>query len=394
MTSHPFRLSLMLLAVLALAPGTRIQAQQRSWTGTARASADVGYDDNPFLLKRGRKRDLEQGSAADATSGRFTDMESATDFVPRPTLELGLEGSGLGGRSLDLTAELAYEANLENARRRHAELDFTVAQALRRDGRLRLDVEWRPAYFHKNYLRDAVDVSGDGNITPEERRYEAGTSHEVEVWGAYRHRLVNGTRERPLELRAELELGYARESYDAPFAGRGRRGPGAGLDLSLDLDRRWTVGLDYRYRSLAADVTPEVLLLDETAFGTDFNGNGNASDIAARALVDVDRSRAEHAVTLTVAGELGPAAVLEVGYEYRRRVFGSDQPYDVLNRDRVDGRNEMSADLDVRLASGFHVMIGARHLGQTTNRAGDPGSTGDETDYTRNVLSAGLRYRF
>ncbi|HEX9705215.1 MAG TPA: hypothetical protein VGA20_08220 [Gemmatimonadales bacterium] len=389
-----FRLPLLLSGILLLGPVTPAVGQQRLWSGTARVRAEVGLDDNPFLLKRGHKQELEQGLAVDALSGRFRDMERATDLVPRSTLEMGLEGPALGGRAFDVTAAVEYEANLYNPRRRHTELGLTIAQALRRDGRLRFDVEWRPSYFHRNYLRDAVDVSGDANITPEERRYDAGVSREVDLRLGYRHRLVKSTRERRVEVRAELELRYFDRVYDAPFAGRSRRGPGAGLDLTLGLGRRWTLGLDYTFQSLAADPTSEVMILDETAFSTDFNGNGNTIDVFARALVSVDRSRVEHEVALTLEGELSRAAVLEVAYGQRRRSFGSDQPYDVLNRDRGDSRNEVSAKVDMRLAPGLHLLVGARHAGQTTNRAGDPGSTGEETDYARNVVSAVLRYRF
>ncbi|MGH7699859.1 MAG: hypothetical protein ACREMJ_04980 [Gemmatimonadales bacterium] len=371
-----------------------VPAQTRSWRGTARIDAEVRYDDNPFLLTPSKKRALGQVSPADALSGRYVDMESATDLVPLPAVELGLRGPGLGGRALEVSADVAYEANLENARRRHAELELTVAQSLRRDGRLRLNADWRPSSFHKNYLQDAVDLDADGDIAREERRYEAGMSREIEVSVGYRHRLMKATKRRPVGLAAEVELGYFDRAYDAPFEGRGRRGPGAGLDLSLDVGRRWRIGLELGYASESADPTPEVLILDENAFGVDFNANGAADDDSARAMVAVDRSRTEQRLGITLEGELSRAVTLEVAFGHRRRSFGSEQPYDVVNRDRRDRRNDLAAELDVRIASGLHVMLGARRAVQTTNRAGDPGSTGEETDYTRHVVSAGVRYRF
>lgn len=376
------------LAASAVVGSTKTAtAQERSWHGTARMQVEFRYDDNPFLLTASRKTRLEQALPEDSQSGRFRDMESATDLLPAPALELGLEGPALGGRPLELSAAAAYEANRENGRRRHAELELTIAQSLRRGGRLRFNAEWRPRYFHKNYLRDAVDLNVDGDIGPEERRYEAGTSNEADVRLGYGHRLLKA-------VRAELEVGYFDLAYHAPFEGRSRRGPEGGVDLSLDLGRRWTIDLGYTYASLAADPAPEVLILDESAFGVDFNGNGSASDSSARAVVTVDRSRAEQEVSVTLEGELGRAATLELSFEHRRRSFSSAELYDVVNRDRRDTRNEIAAELDVRIASGLHLMLGARRGVQTTNRAGDPGSTGEETDYTRHVVFAGLRSRF
>lgn len=377
-----------------LASPCAAQQGDRSWRPAARVQAEVWYDDNPFLLTSGRKSRLEAGSAADAQSARFRDMESATDVIPIPTLRLGIEGPGLGGRTLDIEAEVAYEANLRNAERRHAEFAVGIEQSLPRGGQLRLSADWRPSYFHKNYLADAVDLDGDGDIGTDERRYASGTSSEVDVSLSYRRRLVKSTKRRPLGVTAEIEAGYLDRSYDAPFAGRSRSGPGAGAGLAFELGRRWVIGLDYAFASLGGDPAQEVLILNENAFpGQDFNNNLSTDD-SARAVVLVDRSRAEHEIGLSVQGELGKAATLEVGYARRLRNFSSTEPFDVVNRDRRDARNELAAELDLRLASGLHLALGARRAAQGTNRAGDPGSAGEVADYTRYVASAGLRYRF
>ncbi|MDP3909820.1 MAG: hypothetical protein Q8Q14_05470 [Gemmatimonadales bacterium] len=370
------------------------QQDRRSWRPTARVEAAVRYDGNPFLLTAGRKGRLAAGSAADSQSGRFRGMESATDAMGIPSLRLGIAGRGVGGRTLEIGAEVAYEANLRNAERRHAEFRFGIEQSLRRAGRLRLRADWRPSYFHKNYLADAVDLNSDGDIGPEERRYASGTSNQVDLSLRYRRRLVKSTKRRPLGVTAELAVGYLDRSYDAPFAGRSRSGPGAGLALAIQVSRRWAVGLDYAFASLGGDPAQAVLILNENDFGEDFNANGSASDDSARAAVLVDRSRAEHEFGLSVEGELGKRATLEVTYARRLRNFSSREPFDIVNRDRRDARNDLDAELDLRLASGLHLALAGRRAAQTTNRAGDPGASGEVADYTRYVASAALRYRF
>ena len=382
----------LVLTVLGAAGASGQRAQ--SWKPTARVQADVRYDNNPFLLTPGSKSKLESVSSADSQSGRFRGMESATDVIPIPSLRLGIAGPGLGGRTLAIGADVAYEANLRNAERRHAEIGLGIEQSLQREGRLRLRTDWLPSYFHKNYLADAVDLNSDGLIAPDERRYASGTSNEVDVSLSYRHRLMKSTKRLPLGVTAELEVGYLDRSYDAPFAGRSRSGPGAGAALTFQLSRRWEIGLDYTFASLGGDPAQEVLILNENDFNRDFNNNGSFSDDSARAVELVDRSRAEHELGVSVQGELGKVATIELGYGRRMRNFSSSQPFDVANRDRRDVLNELVTELDLRLASGLHLALGGRRAKQTTNRAGDPAATGEVTDYTRYVASAGLRYSF
>jgi hypothetical protein len=386
-----------LLALAAQVPGSRALAQQpgagASWRPTVRLQSEVRYDNNPFLLDTVHKQKLEGPSAADSVNGRFRDMTRGTDVIPIPSLQLGLEGPGLGGRILGVSAGVAYETNLHNAARRHAELEFRIDQALRRAGGLRFTADWRPSYFHKNYLADAVDLDANGNISAAEKRYEAARSNELDLALRYRHRLLKSTDQRPVGITAELEAGYLGRSYDAPFAGRSRNGPDGRAGLAVQMGPAWTLGVDYGVASLGGDVDSAVLILDENEFGVDFNGNLTITDPSARAAVLLDYSRVERQLDVTLQGDVGAASVA-VGYGLRKRRFSSTQPYDVVNRARRDRLHELTADVDLRLAAGLHMDFGVRRGAQTTDRAGDPGSVGEVADYSRFVASAGLRYRF
>lgn len=386
------RVAASLVATVLLAAHAAAQSSD-PWRAGARVEGRVLYDDNPFLLAAGRRQRLDQPSTADVQSGRYRDMSSATDVIPVAAGTFAVRGPGLRGRAVELSAQVAYEANLQNARRRHAEIRLEVDQDLPRAGRLRLRADWRPSYFSKNYLSDAVDASGDGNIAHDERVYSAGTSREIDLTLNYRHRLLKSRSARP-EILAEIEVGYFARGYDAPFAGRDRRGPGAGVNVAVELNRRWTVGLEYGFESLQADPTREVMLLDETAFGVDFNGTNGVADTSARAFELVDRSRVEHNLRAAVQAKLSDAVSLELAYARRSRAFGSTQPYDVAGRDRHDRRNEFEAGLGFRLGREWRLVVAGVLAKQTTNRPGDPGSTGDVADYSRHVLSAALEYRF
>jgi len=388
------RIFIATLALTALGAASAPGQQAPPWKPAARVRAEVRYDANPFLLTAGRKSRLDAVSPADSQSGRFRDMTSATDAIPVAGVEVGLAGPGLFGRTLEVSAEAAYEANTQNARRRHAELTFGIEQSLPKAGRLRLRADWRPSYFWRNYLSDAIDRSGDGNITPDERIYRPGTSHELDVMFNLRRRLVKARASRPIGVRGELEAGYFTRDYDAPFAGRDRRGPSAGASVAVEFGTRWTVGLGYAYQSLHADPVREVQILDETAFGVDFNGMNGASDTEARAFELVDRSRTEQNLEVSVEAAVNGGVTVQLTYARRTRAFSSTQPYDVSDRGRRDTRNELAGELTVRLARGVRLTVDGTAARQTTNRSGDPGSLGDVADYSRRVVAAGLEYRF
>jgi len=387
------RLTRLAFLTAAVFPAAISPAAAQSFRPIARLQSEVRYDNNPFLLSGGRKRQLAARSFADSLSGRFREMESAIDVIPIASLRLGVAAPGIGGRAIDLAAEAVYEANLRNAARRHLELGFAIDQSLPRSGRVRLGADWRPSYFHKNYLADAVDLDADDNIAPEERRYTRATSNELDVALKYRLRLAKPGDHR-VGVSADLQVGYLDRHYDAPFAGRSRAGPDAGAALAFQVGPVWRLTLDYAFASLQGEDANEILILDETEFGVDLNGNLTTTDTSARAAVLVNHSRVEHQLEVTLAGDVGTAATVTLAYGRRLRNFGSDQPFDAVNRDRTDDLSEVTAAADLRLVSGLRLTLGARRAGQTTNRGADPGSTGDVADYTRLVAWTGLRYRF
>lgn len=371
----------------------------QEWRPTARLRSEVRLDDNPFLLDSEHRPRLAAPSSGDVASGRFRDMDNASDLIAIPSVDLGIEGRGLSGRRLTISADVAYEANLRNSARRHSEIELAAEQAIRPGGDLRFKADWRPSYFHKNYLADAVDLDADSNIAAAERVYARGTSREIDLGLRYRQRLVKPTDERALGVWMEVTAGYLDRRYEAPFAGRSRSGPDVGGGVAVQVGPVITLGVDYTVASLTSDPATAILILDETEFAVDFNGNLTTTDSSARASVLVDHSRVERQLDASLRANAGAATVTaECGRRTRR--FGSDQPYDVVNRARRDVLNEVSLSAELRVGrgggggGGARLALGVRRGSQTTNRGADPGSAGDVADYTRHVWWAGVRYRF
>lgn len=361
------------------------------WRLTPSVRIETEYDDNVFLLSPGKRDEIE---TLDPGTGRFTKMESAGDLITTMKATVGTRGTGLTGRALKLNADVRYELYARNTDRSNVTLGVEAEQSLPRGRRARLRASITPSYFAKNYLVDALDRDFDGDITPDERIYATGEYREVAASFDMRFRLAKATRQRSFGALLQPSIGYYARSYETPFTGRDVNGPVAGAKLMLELNPRLGLDVGYEFASLGGTPTRQVMIIDESAFDRDFNGNGTTDDAFARAAELSDRSRTEHAVGASLGYELTKRANLSIEAEHRSRTFSSSQPFDVTNNGRSDSRNTFGAELSFKMARGVRLLIGGEIANQRINRDGDSGSTGEVTDYDRHRTRAGLSYNF
>lgn len=380
-------------AQLAVSEPRGSAAVEKSWRATPGVRVETEYDDNVFLLSPGKRSELEV--PADATpTGRFAGMQSASDLITTMQAGLGAKGPGLLGRTLELTAGARYELYARNADRRNLSLRVAAEQSLPHGKRLRFRASVTPSYFAKNYLADALDRDLDGDISPDERVYASGSYDDITVGLDYRFRLAKSTKRHPFGATLQPSVGYYARTYEAPFSGRDVSGPTAGLTLAMDISPRAGLDIEYAFESLMATPTRQVMILDESAFDRDFNGNGTSDDSFARAVEMADRSRVEHAIAASFRYELSARADLELEAEHRSRSFRSAQQFDVANNGRSDSRNTIGAELSIKLARGVRLVAGGEIASQRINRENDPGSTGEIADYDKHRTRVGLSYRF
>jgi hypothetical protein len=369
------------------------QSRER-WRFAPSLQVDEEYDDNVFLLKAARKDNVSRPSVGDAASGRFADMQSATDLITTLDGSLGFSGPGMLGRKLTVEPRVTFEFFAQNSRRRNIALGFSLAQALPHHRRLRLNARTMPGYFSRNFLADALDANADGSISPEERIYRPGVYSESDVSLDYRFRVKRGTRKKPFGAELQFGGGFYSRAYDSPFNGWDVHGPTAGAALMLDLTRHAALDIDYDFAALSAYPATQVLILDEPDFGQDLNGNGSTSDLAARYLGTVDRSRGEHRVGTTLRLEKGKRTDIRLAMERRWRLFTSKEPLDVLNNGRTDVRTTLGAELRFKLAPGMRFDVGAEIVRQRLNRENDPGQVGEIDDYAKSRIRAGFSRGF
>lgn len=393
------------LALAATAPGLAYAqstvaeprtspAEGKGWRAAPSIRVETEYDDNVFLLSPGKRNELEAPGSIATPSGRFAGMQSPGDLITTMQAAFGAKGPGLLGRALELTADARYELYARNVDRRNLSIALVAEQSLAHGKRMRLRGSVTPSYFAKNYLADAVDGDLDGDITPDERVYEAGKYRDVEVGLDYRFRMAKSTRRHPFGAALQPSVGYYSRTYEAPFSGRDLSGPTAGLKLAMDVSPRAGLDVEYEFASLTATPTRQVMILDESAFDRDFNGNGTSDDSFARAFEMADRSRAEHAIVASFRYEMSKRADVELEAEHRRRSFSSGQEFDVANNGRSDSRNTLGAELTIKLARGVRLVAGGEIASQRINRENDPGSTGEIADYDKHRTRVGLSYRF
>lgn len=357
-------------------------------------SLEGEYDNNIFLLSPSRKRAVSDPSAADLTSGRFTGMESADDIVVQARGGVGVELAGIGGRAFTLAPALQYDYYSKNNERSHLTASVSLAQALARGMRTRLDLSYTPSYFAKNYLLGASDANNDRSIAPGERLYAPGEYSALDVELTHRLRLRKSTKRSPLGVELDVGVGYYSRAYDEPFASRDLGGPSFRSTVGIAPGSGMELTLGYDLEMLSADAGEEVLILDEADAGRDLNGNGNATDVDVRTVQLVDRSRREHELSAGVRFDVTRRTDLRVKYGLRFRNYSSEEPLDLGHRDRRDTRHELRGELSRRLARGVRFSTGARYARQTTNRLFDPDQTDEADDYSRLRGFAGLRVEF
>lgn len=361
------------------------------WRVAPVADATLLFDSNPYLLNAGQLARVDAPRRSDSLSGRYTGMPSANDARLIARIAVMAERKAVNGRSLQLQPWLELDRYTSNTERNRLSFGAQVEQQLRHQGALAVSVAITPSYFVRNYLADAVDANGNQRIAASERRYARGEYAERAFDIDYERRLRKSSKQAPTAVWLQLGIGYRDRPSAAPFVGRSLSGPTADLGLRFKHRDGFEADTRYEVQLLGSPVSQQVVLLDEPAFGADFNGNGNRTETSVRSVQAVDRSRTAHSIRQRLRFPLSDETALHAELGVRLRQFGSAERFDVANNGRRDQRLRLGAHVTHRLSSLVRLEVGARYDAQRLNRRTDLGAEGAVDDYSRTQAWLGAR---
>lgn len=364
------------------------------WKFGAELSAQVGYTDNLFLLKDSTKDRLEAGDPADAVSGRFRDMNSVADILLAAELSIHVRGPGVGGKRMELAAAFRNLAHFENPACDYVEWSAIARQSLGGGaGRLGIRVEWIPRRFVKNYLADATDPVG--TVSDDERVYRRGEYEQLDIGLEYRIPFVETSKsDGGLGLEGSAELRLRERTYDAPFSGRDRDAWALGLGVAARLGGKSELSCTVTFEDSRSPTANEVMILDESDYGVDFNADGDATDPDVRTVQAVNRSFEEVAVRLALKLPAGEVSEIRIWTEQWRTEYSSNHPFDEDHRGRKDARMAYGSSIRFKLGKGVETRLTAEYARQDTSRPADPGATGEVSDYDRFAVGLAIEYRW
>jgi hypothetical protein len=361
----------------------------KKWTLRVRAQLRGEYNDNVFFLSPASLARLRR--VTDPPS-RHAGMDSYRDWVVTPGLRGELRGPSPLGRRLSVSLGVTYAIYLQNRAKNFPELTLDVRQDIGKRGRVHLRVDEQLGYFYNNAIIGGEDLNGSGSIDSAERLYAQIIYNELVATGSYAHVLRKEGRAQPLAVELTGTVGYYRRSFRAPLAVRLENAPLGSAAIALAYRKLAHLELAYTYMRVFNTPHPEVVLLDENAWGIDFNEppDGNTTDTHVSTTQRVDRSYVMHRLGLGVS--ITPWRRLEIGAEYdlRARSFTSSEPRDVAHFDRLDTRHVAAFSVGYRLSSRWRFELGYRYTIQSTRRTPAPGMSLQRTAYEINRIFAEL----
>lgn len=362
--------------------------EETGWSTRWEARMAVMRDNNIYHLSTGQMLKMESNDPSFRLSGRYNDMESVEDVILPMSFEFeAARKNGMFELPLSLKADVAYRPYMKNSKRSYVALGLSAEQHLSEQDRIRMQSEYIPSRFWKNYLADATDLTG--SVSEGERVFSPATYRQWNTSVDYRHRF-----DAPLAwLSARVIAGYRARTYDEPFSGRNQSGPRGAVELQFDIVKRWSAEMGFEYESMHSPVAEEVLVLDEPDYMMDFNNDLDVADNNVRTVQRVDRSRGDGLIYLATSVKPVKKLTVRVQYEHLRRQHNSQEPLDPANKGRIDTRNSVELGIDYTLPLGLHIRGEVGRVVQRTNKPGDPESLGETLDYEVTTFVLGLMWQ-
>jgi hypothetical protein len=313
------------------------------------------YMDNVFRLTDSQISSMETNSIEDRAGGRYKNMDSVSDYIVKPEIELKYKtDSPLGGK-FGLTSWLKYNYYTKNEEKSYPEGGIKLKNSIGENGALILEGTFLTGFFKKNYLSDIDDASGDGNISRGERIYSSATYGEYEGMLSYEHEIIKSKKDIISGLSIRPFAGYRSRIFNSIFSNRDQNIGLLGMGINLEFISMVDLEMKYQYEDVSCPGDEELVLFNEYIPATDINGDGEISKNAP-VVTSVDRSSSRHIIEVNSKLKLTKDVTWFVGYKNRNTSFTSDNELDIEHYNNHATRQEIKSgiiyDFSKRWSSG------------------------------------------
>jgi len=317
------------------------------------------YADNVFRLTDSQISSMETNSIEDRAGSRYKDMNSVSDYIVKPEIELKYKSDSPLGGKFGLASWLKYNYYTKNEENSYPEGSIKLKNSIGNNGFLTLEGTFLNEYFKRNYLSNVDDASGDGNISRGERIYASAIYDEYEGMLAYEHEIIKNKKDIISGLSIRPFTGYRSRIFNSTFSNRNQNIGVLGLGINLEFISRVALEMNYQYEGVSCPGDEELVLFNEYIPATDINGDGEISKNAPL-VTSVDRSSNRHIIEVNSRVKLTKHATWYVGYKNRNTSFTSDNALDVEHYNNHAARQEIksgiSYDFSKRWSAAFEYI--------------------------------------
>jgi len=351
------------------------------WKVKTDASMGFSYDTNVFKLTSQQSDRFDQNRSSDQKSGRFNKMDSIDDFIFTPRVKATFSRSGIMGRKLSITPSIEYNKYVQVQEKSYFDFGLGIKQKVGKHSHVGLNFDYAPNIYRKNFLSNAVDAQtifdtkGKHGISGGEKVFSPAHYDDTTVELSYGRRLWKNHRKHrkvlsPDALSAKVFGGYENRNFDNPFTNRTEDNFFAGLNLGLALRKHTDLTLSYLFKGISTNVSPELLIRNESKFGVDLDGDTVVENLNVATTQNVDRSRDQHTVGIKVSTRVRKGWYAHAKYEARFTSFNSNQPFDVSRLNRNDTRQKAALGLKGEIARRWFLALGWVNEHNHANRSG------------------------
>jgi hypothetical protein len=316
-----------------------------------KSSLTVFYTSNPFHHSNQNRRTFDE---QDGPGQRFDHHSEPWDIVIRPKLSGSVKLPVGRAQALKLGLSSAYLWYSQNPIASYWDLGTSIAYELSKVDTVGLKFGYVPSRFRRNYKRD---VSSDRIFTPGHyRQVEFAASYEREITDSWK---------------AEVEYTFIALRYNR--------------DAFEERERDAHLG----------EVSTEFRPIDWLVLGgaVGYGVYDSEEGLDRKAGFEIDRSFDQVSLTPSVGFRLPADVSIDLDFQWRRRIYTTNEALDISRHDRVDDRLRFRAEIAQEFVKGLEARIFFAWTENDSDRD-DPDAQDDEVGYEDIRVGFGIAYRF